>query len=114
MEIARTCHAASYSYTAGVDAMRKLRAAVKVEAVFCGDDLICMGAMDFARASGLTTPADIGFLGANDIDMAGWTPSISQLSTNPSAISLRAPSSSISTWWTILIGLSSPGFSPVQ
>jgi DNA-binding LacI/PurR family transcriptional regulator len=42
------------------------------DAVFCGDDLICMGAMDAARSKGLSIPGDIGFLGFNDMDMAGW------------------------------------------
>jgi DNA-binding LacI/PurR family transcriptional regulator len=42
------------------------------DAVFCGDDLICMGALDAARSHGLSVPRDIGFLGFNDIAMAGW------------------------------------------
>ena len=42
------------------------------EAVFCGDDLICMGAMDAARSTGLSIPAQIGFLGFNDMEIAGW------------------------------------------
>jgi DNA-binding LacI/PurR family transcriptional regulator len=73
LKIARTCYAANYSYAAGAEAMQELRTATDVEAVFCGDDLICMGAMDFARASGMKIPADIGYLGVNDIEMAGWS-----------------------------------------
>ena len=72
LTIAHTCYATDYSYSAGAAAMQKMRAATSIEAVFCGDDLICMGAMDFARSCGMTIPADIGYLGVNDIDMAGW------------------------------------------
>jgi DNA-binding LacI/PurR family transcriptional regulator len=73
LKIARACYAANYSYAAGAEAMQKLRTATAVEAVFCGDDLICMGAMDFARSCGMKIPADIGYLGVNDIEMAGWS-----------------------------------------
>jgi DNA-binding LacI/PurR family transcriptional regulator len=73
LKIAKTLYASNYTYVAGRDAMQKLRTAAKVEAVFCGDDLICMGAMDFARVPGTEIPRDIGFLGVNDINMAGWS-----------------------------------------
>ena len=73
LKIARTCYAADYSYAAGRDAMQKLRSVPGVQAVFCGDDLICMGAMDFARGGGLQIPDDIGFIGVNDINIAGWS-----------------------------------------
>jgi len=65
--------AEDYSYTAGRKAMQMLMERTTVEAIFCGDDLICMGAMDAARTAGLAIPHDIGFLGFNDIAMAGWT-----------------------------------------
>ena len=64
--------AADYSYYAGRDAMHSLLSEKTVDAVFCGDDLICMGAMDAARGRGRKIPDDIGFLGFNDMDMAGW------------------------------------------
>lgn len=72
LEVARTCYAGNYTYQAGCDAMGELLSDPDVEAVFCGDDLICMGAMDTARAAGKAIPGDIGFLGFNDIAMAGW------------------------------------------
>jgi len=65
-------YAANYTYAAGRNAMMALMERTSVEAVFCGDDLICMGAMDAARSRGLSIPGDIGFLGFNDMDMAGW------------------------------------------
>ena len=64
--------ASNYSYYAGREAMHSLLSEKSVEAVFCGDDLICMGAMDAARSRGLKIPGDIGFLGFNDMDMARW------------------------------------------
>jgi DNA-binding LacI/PurR family transcriptional regulator len=72
LEVTRTCYAATYSYQAGRDAMDELLSQGHVDAVFCGDDLICIGAMDAARVAGRTIPDDIGFLGFNDISMAGW------------------------------------------
>jgi DNA-binding LacI/PurR family transcriptional regulator len=64
--------AENYTYKAGREAMADLMKTESIEAVFCGDDLICMGAMDAAKAAGKSIPQDIGFLGFNDIAMAGW------------------------------------------
>ncbi len=65
-------YASNYSYYAGREAMHSLLSEKSVDVVFCGDDLICMGAMDAARSRGLKIPGDIGFLGFNDMDMASW------------------------------------------
>ena len=65
-------YACAYAYDAGFDAIRDLLTEKKVEAVFCGDDLICMGAMDAARKQGFVIPEDIGFIGFNDMNMSGW------------------------------------------
>ncbi|MGI9400977.1 MAG: LacI family DNA-binding transcriptional regulator [Rhizobiaceae bacterium] len=65
-------YARDYRYKAGREAMRELLKVDGVEVVFCGDDLICMGAMDEARQSGLKVPDDIGFIGFNDMAMAQW------------------------------------------
>ena len=62
-----------YSYSSGKRAMTSLLGERTVEALFCGDDLICMGAMDAARERGLAIPGEIGFLGFNDMNMAGWS-----------------------------------------
>lgn len=72
LEVAKTCFAENYTYQSGRVAMGEVMEDRSVEAVFCGDDLICMGAMDAARAAGKNIPEDIGFLGFNDIAMAGW------------------------------------------
>jgi len=65
-------YAENYTYAAGRSTMTALIQRTLVDAVFCGDDLICMGAMDAARSHDLSIPRDIGFLGFNDMDMAGW------------------------------------------
>lgn len=70
--IADIRYASNYSYYAGRDAMHSLLSEKSVDAVFCGDDLICMGAMDAARSRGMSIPDDVSFLGFNDMDVAGW------------------------------------------
>ncbi|MDA7428990.1 LacI family DNA-binding transcriptional regulator [Primorskyibacter aestuariivivens] len=66
-------YAEAYSYAAGRVAMLAAQAArPDVEAWFCGDDVIAVGAMDAARSLGLDVPGDIGFLGLNDMAMASW------------------------------------------
>ena len=65
--------ATAYSYDAGRVAMtRALDAAPQVEAWFCGDDVIAIGAMDAAVAQGRRIPDDLGLIGLNDMRMAGW------------------------------------------
>jgi DNA-binding LacI/PurR family transcriptional regulator len=70
----RLDYALAYSYDSGRAAIRPLLEEARLEAIFCGDDLICMGAMDAARAAGRTVPGDLGFLGFNDMAMARWAP----------------------------------------
>lgn len=72
LPIADISYAENYTYSAGRRAMTRLLQRTQVEAVFCGDDLICMGAMDAVRSRGLKIPSDVGFLGFNDMDMAAW------------------------------------------
>jgi DNA-binding LacI/PurR family transcriptional regulator len=70
----RVGFARAYSYDAGREAIGALLRDADLEAIFCGDDLICMGAMDGARAAGLSVPENLGFLGFNDMAMAKWAP----------------------------------------
>jgi DNA-binding LacI/PurR family transcriptional regulator len=62
----------SYSHENGRQVMRQLLAANKFEVVFCGDDILAMGALDACKESGKSVPNDIGILGFNDIAMASW------------------------------------------
>jgi DNA-binding LacI/PurR family transcriptional regulator len=70
----RLRYARAYSYDAGREAVAALLEEGSIEAIFGGDDLICMGAMDGARATGRSVPDDLGFLGFNDMAMARWAP----------------------------------------
>ena len=72
IEVANVQYADAYGYQAGRDAMGELLKETQVDAVFCGDDLICMGAMDEARQAGFKVPEDLGFIGFNDMPMAQW------------------------------------------
>ncbi len=64
--------AADYAYLAGYHAMQSALCAPGVEAWFCGDDIIAIGALHAARAAGLSVPGDVGLLGVNGMEMAGW------------------------------------------
>jgi DNA-binding LacI/PurR family transcriptional regulator len=64
--------APSYSHEAGMLGMLELLDAAPVDAVFCGDDILAMGAMDACRQRGFDVPRKIGLLGFNDIAMASW------------------------------------------
>jgi len=70
----RLSYARAYSYDAGREAIGVLIDAGKPEAIFCGDDLIAMGAIDGLRGAGRAVPRDIGLLGFNDMAMARWAP----------------------------------------
>jgi LacI family transcriptional regulator len=49
-----------------------LSAADRPEAIFCSNDLIAFGALDAARAAGLTVPEDLWVVGYDDIAMSAW------------------------------------------
>jgi DNA-binding LacI/PurR family transcriptional regulator len=62
----------SYSHEEGRRMMAELLANASIDAVFCGDDILAMGALDACRAAGRKVPGGIGVLGFNDIAMASW------------------------------------------
>ncbi|MEO1681286.1 MAG: LacI family DNA-binding transcriptional regulator [Pseudomonadota bacterium] len=64
--------AQAYSFEAGRDEMRRLLEAGCAEAYFCGDDVLSIGAMAALRGAGLRVPEDVGVIGLNDMEMAGW------------------------------------------
>ncbi|MGB3313067.1 MAG: LacI family DNA-binding transcriptional regulator [Albidovulum sp.] len=66
-------HAAAYSFEAGRAEMQRLLAAgPPAEAYFCGDDVLSIGALSALREAGLAVPEDVGLIGFNDMEMAGW------------------------------------------
>jgi DNA-binding LacI/PurR family transcriptional regulator len=63
----------AYSFDAGRAAMQAdLAAATDTEAWFCGDDVLSLGAISALRDAGLSVPGDVGVIGLNDMEMAGW------------------------------------------
>jgi DNA-binding LacI/PurR family transcriptional regulator len=63
---------AAYSHEAGIAGMRELLRQGGIDSVFCGDDILAMGALDACREAGIAVPESIGVVGFNDIAMAAW------------------------------------------
>lgn len=68
----RTVFGPSYSHEAGQSLMQDLLRAGGIDAVFCGDDILAMGALDGCVEAQVKVPAQLGILGFNDIAMAAW------------------------------------------
>ena len=64
--------AAAYSFAAGRREMIEALQASPADAYFCGDDVLSVGAVSAIHDRGLTVPGDIGILGFNDMEIAGW------------------------------------------
>ncbi|SLN44296.1 LacI family DNA-binding transcriptional regulator [Pseudooctadecabacter jejudonensis] len=64
--------ATNYSFDAGRAEMLKLLESTPAEAYFCGDDVLSIGALSAIQDAGLRVPDDIGVIGLNDMEMAGW------------------------------------------
>ena len=62
----------SYSFIAGRAEMLRLLEGETAEAYFCGDDVLSIGALSAVQDVGLSVPDDVGILGLNDMEMAGW------------------------------------------
>ena len=65
--------AKAYSFEAGRSEMcQLLEAGPPAEAYFCGDDVLSIGALSAIQSLDLVVPDDIGVIGLNDMEMAGW------------------------------------------
>lgn len=62
----------TYSFNAGRQEMIRILKTTPAEAYFCGDDVLSIGALSAIQEAGLKVPGDIGLLGLNDMQMAGW------------------------------------------
>ena len=62
----------AYSFDAGRREMLRLLSEAPAQAYFCGDDVLSIGALSAIKESGLSTPDDIGIIGLNDMEIAGW------------------------------------------
>lgn len=68
----RSVFGPSYSHEAGEVLMRDLLREGDCDAVFCGDDILAMGALDACVRARISVPRQVGILGFNDIAMAAW------------------------------------------
>lgn len=64
--------AGAYSFEAGRAEMARQLHGPRAEAYFCGDDVLSIGALSAAQEAGLVVPRDLGIIGLNDMEMAGW------------------------------------------
>ncbi|MEI7601675.1 MAG: LacI family DNA-binding transcriptional regulator [Aestuariivirga sp.] len=62
----------AYSHEAGQALMKELLRDGGFDAVFCGDDILAMGALDACVEARVRVPDQIGILGFNDIAMSAW------------------------------------------
>lgn len=67
--IARVPH---YSYQTGFDAARELLARQDLDAIFCANDIIAIGALDGIRTLGRKVPDEVWVVGYDDIPMSAW------------------------------------------
>ncbi len=66
-------YAKAYSFEAGREEMQRLlNIRPLAEAYFCGDDVLSIGVLSAIEDAGLNVPGDIGIIGLNDMEMAGW------------------------------------------
>ncbi len=72
LEPARAVFGNSYSHQAGHGLMHDLLRSGDFDAVFCGDDILAIGALDACIEAHVKVPEQIGILGFNDIAMAAW------------------------------------------
>lgn len=66
--------AEEYSFRGGRGEMQRLIAGAEplAEAYFCADDVLSIGALSALREAGHRVPEDVGLIGLNDMEIAGW------------------------------------------
>ena len=98
--------ATAYSFAAGRAGMQRLLKSPPAQAYFCGDDVLSIGALSAIRDHGLRVPEDVGLIGLNDMEMAGWE--------NIALTTIRQPIAEIITASVELVVamLDDPGIAP--
>jgi DNA-binding LacI/PurR family transcriptional regulator len=71
-EIVCSCHTERYAYEDGYYKMQQLLEQHQFDGLFCGDDVITIGALTAAREHGIEIPKDLGVIGFNDMEMSRW------------------------------------------
>jgi DNA-binding LacI/PurR family transcriptional regulator len=72
LEPVRAVFGHTYSHETGQALMHELLRGGGFDAVFCGDDILALGALDACLEADVNVPKQIGILGFNDIAMAAW------------------------------------------
>jgi len=72
LRVATEAFGQSYSHEAGQSQMQQILRYGGIDAVFCGDDILAMGALDACTMAGYRVPDDMAIIGFNDIAMASW------------------------------------------
>lgn len=63
----------AYTYKSGGEATRRLLALdPPPDAIFCAADIMALGAIDAARAEGISVPDELSIVGFDDIPVAAW------------------------------------------
>lgn len=62
----------NYAFDDGYLEMKRLLQGDAAEAYFFADDVLSIGAISAIQDGGLRVPDDIGIIGLNDMEMAGW------------------------------------------
>ncbi|MBL1406379.1 MAG: LacI family DNA-binding transcriptional regulator [Rhizobiales bacterium] len=64
--------AGTHSFVAGRNTMQKILEKPHADAYFFSDDILSIGAISAIQDAGLSVPNDIGVIGMNNMEMAGW------------------------------------------
>jgi DNA-binding LacI/PurR family transcriptional regulator len=63
----------NYTYESGFKSAQELMVSHKdIDCIFCGNDIIALGAMDAIRVIGLKIPEDVSVIGFDNIRMGAW------------------------------------------
>ncbi|PTR34752.1 LacI family transcriptional regulator [Luteibacter sp. OK325] len=69
----QTLHAGNYTHEHGRLAMHTLLDRNdRLDGVFCGDDVLALGAMDACRERGVDVPGEVSIVGFDDMPLAAW------------------------------------------
>ncbi|WP_246040208.1 LacI family DNA-binding transcriptional regulator [Ectobacillus funiculus] len=65
----------NYTYEGGYQAaLQLLKSDPQLDAIFCANDIMALGAVDAVKSLGLTIPKDVSIMGVDDIVMASLPP----------------------------------------
>jgi len=75
-----------------------LDASPDIDGVFCGDDIIALGAMDACRERGVAVPKTVSIVGFDDMPLAAWASYRLTTVRQPIAAMIEHAIAQIATW----------------